>query len=198
MNGEWVDAPGRAFLTTLRKNLGENLPIVAEDLGVITPGVEALRDDFGFPGMKILHFAFDSDRANPFLPFNYTNCNAVVYTGTHDNDTTVGWFQARSPEEQKRVTDYLGCVCNEGIHWSLIRLGMGTVANLAIFPLQDILGLGTDSRMNLPGTADGNWGWRYREDFINSWITEHLGWITELYGRRVYHPPKIEDRRNNP
>ena len=194
INGEWVDAPGRAFLTTLKENLGENLPIVAEDLGVITPGVEALRDDFGFPGMKILHFAFDSDRANSFLPFNYTNRNAVVYTGTHDNDTTVGWFQGRSPEEQKRVTDYLGCVCEQGIHWSLIRLAMGSVANLAIFPLQDILGLGNESRMNLPGTAEGNWGWRYREEALNRWMTEHLGWLTELYGRRVYHSPKTEEQ----
>ncbi len=196
INGEWVDAPGRAFLTALKTNLGENLPIVAEDLGVITPGVEALRDDFGFPGMKVLHFAFDSDRENPFLPFNFTNHNAVVYTGTHDNDTTVGWFNARSAEEQKRVVDYLGCVCNEGIHWSLIRLAMASVANVAIFPLQDILGLGNDSRMNLPGKADGNWGWRYREDSLNNWITEHLGWVTELYGRRIYYEvknPKIEE-----
>ncbi|MEB3310599.1 MAG: 4-alpha-glucanotransferase [Snowella sp.] len=190
VNGDWVDAPGRAFLTTLQESLGGNLPIVAEDLGVITPSVEALRDDFGFPGMKILHFAFDSDRANPFLPFNYVNRKSLVYTGTHDNDTTVGWFTARSPEEQKRVTDYLGCVCNEGIHWSLIRLAMGAVANTAIFPLQDIFGLGTESRMNLPGKADGNWGWRYQEEYLNDWITGHLGWITELYGRRVYHPPK--------
>lgn len=196
INGKWVDAPGRAFLTALKINLGENLPIVAEDLGVITPGVEALRDDFGFPGMKVLHFAFDSDRENPFLPFNFTNHNAVVYTGTHDNDTTVGWFNARSPEEQKRVIDYLGCVCNEGIHWSLIRLAMASVANVAIFPLQDVLGLGNDSRMNLPGKADGNWGWRYREDSLNNWITEHLGWVTELYGRRIYcevKNPKIEE-----
>jgi 4-alpha-glucanotransferase len=133
MNGMWVKAKGRQFFNLLQEKLGD-LPIIAEDLGVITPEVEALRDDFGFPGMKILHFAFDSDRANPFLPFNYANRNCIVYTGTHDNDTTGGWFEARSDEEKARVTDYLGCVCPEGIHWSLIRLAMSSPANQAIFP----------------------------------------------------------------
>lgn len=193
INGEWITAPGQEFFTALKNALGDNLPIVAEDLGVITPEVEALRDDFGFPGMKVLHFAFDSDRANPFLPFNYVNRNCLVYTGTHDNDTTVGWFTQRSPEEQKRVTDYLGCVCNEGIHWSLMRLALGSVANLTIFPLQDVMGLGNEARMNLPGTAEGNWGWRYTPEMLHPWLSEHLGWLTELFGRRIYHPPKSVD-----
>lgn len=187
-NGEWYPAPGREFFRVLQAELGDNFPIVAEDLGVITPEVEALRDEFNFPGMKILHFAFDSDRANSFLPFNYTNRNAVVYTGTHDNDTTLGWFNGRSPEDQQKVINYLGCVCSEGIQWSLIRLASSSVANLAIFPLQDILGLGNEARMNLPGTAEGNWGWRYHPDLLNPGIAGHLGFITELYGRRIYHP----------
>jgi 4-alpha-glucanotransferase len=186
--GDWYPAPGREFFQVLRERLGDNLPIVAEDLGVITPEVEALRDDFGFPGMKILHFAFDSDRANVFLPFNYTNRNAIVYTGTHDNDTTVGWFDGRSPEQQQTVINYLGCVCSEGIQWSLIRLASSSVANVAIFPLQDILGLGNDARMNLPGTAEGNWGWRYHPDQLTPGLAGHLSFITEMYGRRIYHP----------
>jgi 4-alpha-glucanotransferase len=185
MNGEWIDAPGEAFFAALYAALG-TLPIIAEDLGVITAEVEALRDQFAFPGMKILQFAFDSDRANPFLPFNFTRRNAVVYTGTHDNDTTVGWFQARSPEEQQRVIDYLGCVCPEGIHWSLIRLALGSVANLAIFPLQDLLGLGSEARMNTPSTIEKNWDWRYLPDALSQEIGNHLGQLSELFGRRIY------------
>jgi 4-alpha-glucanotransferase len=185
IEGEWLEAPGEAFFNLLKQRLG-GLPIVAEDLGVITPEVEALRDQFGFPGMKVLQFAFDSDRANPFLPFNYVNRNCVVYTGTHDNDTTMGWFTARSPEEQARVVDYLGCVCPEGIHWSLIRLALGSVANQAIFPFQDLLGLGNDARLNTPSVADGNWGWRYRSEAVNSQVSEHLKYLTHLYGRAPY------------
>lgn len=183
--GEWMEAPGEAFFKRLKEELGE-LPIIAEDLGVITPEVEELRDKFEFPGMKVLHFAFDSDRANPFLPYNYANHNCVVYTGTHDNNTTVGWFAHRSFEEKARVTDYLGSICPEGIHWSLIRLAMGSVANQAVFPLQDVLGLGENSRMNTPGLADGNWTWRYRPEMLTPDLTEYLRFITELYGRIVY------------
>ena len=183
MKGKWVEAPGEAFFRLLKADLGE-LPIVAEDLGVITPEVEALRDQFNFPGMKILHFAFDSDRANPFLPYNYVKRNCVVYTGTHDNNTTVGWFYDRSPEEQARVVDYLGCVAPKGIHWSLINLALSSVANTAIFPLQDILGLGGDAKMNTPSQAEGNWEWRYRPEALqDDGIREHLKYVTYLYGR---------------
>ena len=182
MKGKWLKAPGEAFFYLLKEDLGE-LPIVAEDLGVITPEVEALRDKFSFPGMKILHFAFDSDRANPFLPFNYVNRNCVVYTGTHDNNTTLGWFYERSPEDQSKVTDYLGCLCPEGIHWGLIRLAMGSVANAAIFPLQDILGYGADTKMNTPSKAEGNWEWRYRGDVLSEGLSAHLKYLTYLYGR---------------
>ncbi len=182
IEGEWIDAPGDALFTVLAEKLGK-LPIVAEDLGVITPEVEALRDKFQFPGMKILQFAFDSDRANPFLPFNYIRRNCVVYTGTHDNDTTVGWYVERSIEEQARVNDYLGCTVPEGIHWSLIRLAMGSVANTAIFPLQDIFGLDTDARMNVPSVAEGNWSWRYSKEMLIPWLSNHLKHLTYLYGR---------------
>ncbi len=183
MNGKWLEAPGEAFFQLLQEDLGE-LPIVAEDLGVITPEVEALRDKFDFPGMKILHFAFDSDRVNPFLPYNYVNRNCVVYTGTHDNNTTVGWFYDRSLEEQARVVDYLGCVSPKGIHWSLINLALSSVANTAIFPLQDIFGLGTEGKMNTPSQAEGNWEWRYHPDTLNDrGLREHLKYVTYLYGR---------------
>jgi 4-alpha-glucanotransferase len=187
INGKWYEAPGEALFTLLREKLG-TLPIIAEDLGFITPEVEALRDKFKFPGMKILQFAFDSDSANSFLPFNYVNHNCVVYTGTHDNDTTVGWFKARSPEAQARVVDYLGCICPEGIHWSLIRLALGSVANLAIFPLQDILGLGSEAKMNSPSTANDNWEWRYRQEALTEELSDRLKHLTNLYGRA----PQIE------
>ncbi len=180
--GKWIKAPGEAFFTELKAQLG-SLPIIAEDLGLITPDVEYVRDLFGFPGMKILQFAFDSDRDNIFLPYNYLNRRCVVYTGTHDNDTTVGWFSGRSEEEQARVIDYLGCVGSRGIHWSLIQLALSSVANLAIFPLQDILGLGTNARMNKPGQAENNWDWRYRDDTLNQSISGHLAYLTYLYGR---------------
>ena len=183
MNGQWFTSPGDQFFSILKQELGE-LPIVAEDLGVITPEVEALRDKYGFPGMKILHFAFDSDRSNPFLPYNYVNHNCVVYTGTHDNDTTLGWFEKRSFEDKQKVVDYLGCIGEKGIHWSLISLAMSSVANVAIFPLQDILGLGSWAKMNTPSTVENNWTWRYSYDDLNEGLRGHLAYITYLYGRK--------------
>jgi 4-alpha-glucanotransferase len=185
MEGEWLKAPGEKFFEILAAELGP-LPIVAEDLGVITPEVEALRDKFEFPGMKVLHFAFDSDRANPFLPYNYTNRNCVVYTGTHDNNTTVGWFEARSHAERARVTDFTGGICKEGIHWTLIRLALSSVANLAIFPIQDLLGLGSGAKMNTPGTVVDNWCWRYQPNALTPDLSELLKSLTILYGRAPY------------
>ncbi|MGF1589912.1 MAG: 4-alpha-glucanotransferase [Pleurocapsa sp.] len=182
MNGTWLDAPGDEFFQMLEKQLGK-LPIVAEDLGVITPEVEALRDKFGFPGMKILQFAFDSDRSNGFLPYNYHNRNCIVYTGTHDNNTTVGWFNERSPEAKSQVIDYLGCLCEDGIHWAMIRLALGSVGNTAILPFQDILGLGTDAKMNTPSQPTGNWGWRCRAEAFNDELSGRLQYLTHLYGR---------------
>ncbi len=182
MHGTWLDAPGEEFFQLLGKQLGK-LPIVAEDLGVITPEVEALRDKFEFPGMKILHFAFDSDRANGFLPYNYTNRNCVVYTGTHDNNTTIGWFKERSPEAQARVVDYLGCLCDDGIHWAMIRLALSSVGNTVVLPLQDILGLGTNAKMNTPSQPTGNWGWRCRVEAFNDELSGRLKYLTYLYGR---------------
>lgn len=188
VNGEWREAPGEEFFQVLQHKLGR-LPIIAEDLGVITPDVEELRDQFNFPGMKVLHFAFGSGTDNPFLPFNY-NRNAIVYTGTHDNDTTQGWFQQLSDWERGRLMDYLGCTTGAGIHWDLIRLAMGSVANQAVFPLQDLMGLGSDARMNFPGVATGNWGWRYRPDMMTQEICDRLRHLTHLYGRAMHNRPR--------
>jgi 4-alpha-glucanotransferase len=189
MNGTWLEAPGAKFFTLLEKQLGK-LPIVAEDLGVITPEVEALRDQFNFPGMKILQFAFDSDRANGFLPFNFSNRNCIVYTGTHDNNTSVGWFYERSPEAQAKVVDYFGCLCEDGIHWALIRLAMASVGNISVLPFQDILGLGTDAKMNTPAQPEGNWGWRCRKEAFNDELSGRMKYLTYLYGRS---PRRRED-----
>ncbi|HHP7230950.1 MAG TPA: 4-alpha-glucanotransferase [Xenococcaceae cyanobacterium] len=183
VKGKWIEAPGEDFFQLLNQKLG-TLPIVAEDLGLITPEVEALRDKFNFPGMKVLQFAFDSDAQNPFLPYNYVSPKCVVYTGTHDNNTTIGWYKQRSPLEKARVIDYVGCECPERkINWSLIRLALSSVANGAVFPLQDILGLGSEAKMNTPGTAEKNWRWRYRPEALSSELSESLKHLTILYGR---------------
>ncbi|OUL30672.1 4-alpha-glucanotransferase [Nostoc sp. T09] len=181
INGEWLKAPGEELFETIKQNLG-TLPVLAEDLGVITPEVEALRDKFEFPGMKVLQFAFGSDPGNPFLPFNYPR-NAVVYTGTHDNDTTLGWYNQASDWEKQQVLLYLGCLSTEGIHWDLIRLALSSIANQAIIPLQDVLGLGTDARMNFPSIAEGNWEWRYPQSALTEELGQRLKILTTLYGR---------------
>jgi 4-alpha-glucanotransferase len=182
INGSWIEAPGAALLSMIKAKLGQ-LPIIAEDLGIITPEVNALREKFDFPGMKILQFAFDSGPDNPYLPFNYEGRNWVVYTGTHDNNTTVGWFEARDPGAQAHVSTYLGHISPEGIHWDLIRLASSSVANQVITPVQDLLGLGSNARMNLPGQAEGNWNWRYRSDSLDESVSDRLRQVTEYYGR---------------
>jgi 4-alpha-glucanotransferase len=189
--GQWVAAPGRELFTAIRKALGE-LPIIAEDLGVITPDVVALRDDFGFPGMRILQFGFGGDTKNIDLPHNYIP-NVVAYTGTHDNDTTVGWFRSvagegstRTAKQIKRERTFcLNYLNTDGkdIHWEFIRAVFASVANTAIVPLQDVLGLGTEARMNLPNSTEGNWSWRYTQGALTSNVASRLKELTELYGR---------------
>lgn len=180
-HGEWVEAPGDAFFEALKQELGA-LPIFAEDLGTITPEVEALRNRFKFPGMKILHFAFSEDDTHPYLPFNYDR-NFLVYTGTHDNDTTVGWYEQLKDKERDNVLTYLGCVSSEGIHWDMIRLAFSSIANFAVIPLQDILGLGTEARMNVPGRQAGNWEWRYQANALTSECCDRLKHLTQFFGR---------------
>ena len=181
MNGNWVEAPGDLFFQMLDRQLGK-LPILAEDLGVITAEVEALRDKYEFPGMKIVHFAFGGEPSNPYLPFNYSR-NCVVYTGTHDNDTTVGWYEKLSDHERRDLWNYLGCISDQGIHWDLIRVAMSSVAVLSILPLQDLLGLGTEAKMNTPGQGEGNWGWRYRSEMLSDEIRDRFATLTHLFGR---------------
>ena len=189
--GQWVEAPGKELFTAIRKTLGE-LPIIAEDLGVITPDVVALREEFGFPGMRILQFGFGGDSKNIDLPHNYVP-NVVAYTGTHDNDTTVGWFQSVAGEgstrtaeqierERKFCMDYLN-TDGEEIQWDFIRSVLASVANTAIIPLQDLLGLGTEARMNLPNSTEGNWAWRYQPGALTDKIGARLKQLSELYGR---------------
>ncbi|KYC44176.1 4-alpha-glucanotransferase [Scytonema hofmannii PCC 7110] len=181
INGEWLKAPGEELFEAIKLRLGK-LPIMAEDLGLITPEVEALRDKYEFPGMKILQFAFGSDAGNPFLPFNYSR-NFIVYTGTHDNDTTISWFNQATEYEKQYVLNYLGCLSPEGIHWDFIRLAMNSVANQAIIPLQDVLGLGGEARMNFPSKAEGNWDWRCTSGSLTKEVSQRLQTLTRLSGR---------------
>jgi 4-alpha-glucanotransferase len=190
-NGRWVDVPGKELFTALKASIGE-LPVIAEDLGVITPDVEELRDGFGFPGMRILQFAFGGDASNHDLPHNYLK-NCVAYTGTHDNDTTVGWWlseagagSTREADEISRERDYcLQYLDSDGgeIHWDFIRAVWASIANTAIAPLQDLLGIGTEGRMNLPASTAGNWQWRLIEGSVTPGMVERLRKLTTIYGR---------------
>jgi 4-alpha-glucanotransferase len=189
--GAWVNVPGRELFTAIKDALGD-LPIIAEDLGVITPDVEALRDDFGLPGMRILQFAFGGDTLNHDLPHNYIK-NSVVYTGTHDNDTTVGWFTSvagagstRDSEQIERERQFcLNYLNTDGreIHWDFIRAVLSSVADTAIIPLQDLFGLDNDARMNLPNSTSGNWAWRYQAGALTDEVGERLKRLTQVYGR---------------
>lgn len=179
--GEWRTGPGRAVFDAIAADLGE-LPIVAEDLGHITPDVRALRDALGYPGMKILQFAFGGDGAHEYLPHNF-GPDCVVYTGTHDNDTALGWWHAARPAERAYAGSYLACDARD-VHWALIRAACNSVARLAMFPLQDVLGLPGSERMNTPGTTGGdNWRWRFCWDQVDGEPARVLGLITAASGR---------------
>jgi 4-alpha-glucanotransferase len=184
INGRWVEAPAEDFFNRLLKRLPK-LPIIAEDLGVITPDVREIMHRFDLPGMKVLLFAFGDNLAtNPYIPHNLPR-NCVIYTGTHDNNTVRGWFeQEAAPETKERLVRYLGReVSVEQIHWELIRLAMMSVANMAIFPMQDILGLGEEARMNRPATTQGNWQWQLVPEQLTAALAKELREITEVYGR---------------
>jgi 4-alpha-glucanotransferase len=178
--GEWVKAPGRELLTALREALG-GLPLIAEDLGIITPPVEALRDDFHLPGMRILQFAFGGEVENRFLPHNFER-NTIVYSGTHDNDTTVGWHHTLQPHERAFLERYYPGVGHD-VAWNLMRLAWSSVADYAVAPLQDVLSLGTEARMNFPGKPAGNWGWRFTTGKVHQGVIDRLADLTALYSR---------------
>ncbi len=180
INGRWVKGPGAALFSGLRDALGD-LPIIAEDLGLITPEVDALRAAFDLPGMKVLQFAFGDNATNMYLPHNYEQ-STVVYTGTHDNDTTIGWFHTAPQHERENVQRYLGRDGRD-IAWDLIRLAQMSVADMAVFPLQDVLRLDGHARMNTPGRADSNWTWRYTADQLNDGLAFGLRVLTVTYGR---------------
>ncbi len=186
-NGEWVKAPGEHFFETLHSHFG-HLPFIAEDLGVITPEVEALRDSNKLPGMKILQFAFNPlgggrlEVENPYLTHNYVE-NCAAYTGTHDNDTTRGWYSKLSPETRDIVRRYLSC-SDESVPWHMVRAVMASIARYAIIPLQDVLNLPTEARMNTPGTCGvENWSWQLTKEQLNSEITKTLINMTAPFGR---------------
>jgi len=181
VNGHWVPGPGTAFFAFIKGALGE-LPIIAEDLGHITDDVLELREAFSLPGMNVLQFAFASDAGNPYLPHNLAH-NSVIYTGTHDNDTTVGWFKTRETQEREDCLRYLGPT-DEPIHWALIRLAYRSVADLAITPLQDVLGLGSEARMNTPGKLGNNWSWRFELEQILPRYRAKLNEMALTYARK--------------
>jgi len=180
VHGAWVPGPGATFFAAIKNSLGE-LPFIAEDLGVITPEVEKLRDHFHLPGMKILQFAFDSDAANPYLPHNHVP-NSIIYTGTHDNDTTRGWLETLSPKVLQRMYDYLGLPGTEPVQ-DMIRTALMSVSKVAIIPLQDLLELPTEARMNRPGVALGNWSWRYQAEQLEKGLADHYANLLKRYGR---------------
>lgn len=191
VNGKWVEVPGKDLFETLKVSLGE-LPVLAEDLGTITPDVHDLRDGLGFPGMRVLQFAFGGTSDNTHLPHNYVH-NTVVYTGTHDNDTVVGWFKAQAGEgttlnaehieyERRFCKKYLHST-GKDIHWDFIRAALASVADIAIIALQDLLGLESSARMNLPASEEGNWGWRFKSGALTGKLSSKLKEMTETYGR---------------
>ncbi len=182
IGGKWVKAPGKALFTAIEKELGKGLPIIAEDLGIITPEVEELRDAFDFPGMKVLQFAFDATDESSFLPHQFTSTNCVCYTGTHDNNTTKGWYAEASEYSRDKVRRYMNTDGNS-VHWDFLRTCFGTIATYAVVPMQDILGFGKEGRMNTPGEAMDNWSWRYREEMLTEGLAEGLYQVTKLYGR---------------
>ena len=180
--GRWVPAPGLELFEALRDDLGAELPFIAEDLGLITDDVVALRDALGLPGMRILQFGFDGDPEHPYLPHNFVP-GCVVYTGTHDNDTTVGWYRSTDPATQDRFRRY---VARDGGDpaGDLVRLALGSVADTCVVPMQDVLGLGADCRMNVPGTVGPhNWTWRLTEDQLTDAHADQLAALTIMYGR---------------
>lgn len=185
MNGEWIKGPDAKFFEALKAAVG-SLPVMAEDLGIITPEVERLRDQFNFPGMRILQFAFGGDPNNAYLPHHYIQ-NCVVYPGTHDNDTALGWWQAAGDHEKWHVAEYFGCTHPDqiqNISWEFIRVALASVGDLAILPMQDVLGLDGRARMNDPRYNEGQWRWRFTDtNLLSSEVSERLSKLTRMYSR---------------
>jgi len=183
IKGKWTKGPGKALFAAFKKKFGE-LPIIAEDLGIITSAVESLRTGFRLPGMKVLHFAFDPKTPSEYVPHMYTDSQTVVYTGTHDNDTTVGWYDSATEEEKDYLRRYMN-ISGEDVAWDMIRLAFSSVGIFAIVPIQDIMSLGAEDRMNLPGSAMGWWKFRYTKDMLREEYQDKLVYLSELFHRNV-------------
>lgn len=181
-NGRWVKGPGIEFFDELKKKFGKNMPIIAEDLGHLTPAVFKMHKQTGFPGMKVLQFAFDSREESEYLPHNYIK-NCVVYTGTHDNDTIMGWLKSAAPEDVRNAHNYLNYPNDEGFNWAMIKAAMMSVADTCIIMMNDLIGLDSSGRINVPSTVGTNWKWRIKSECINEWLAEILYENTRLYGR---------------
>lgn len=180
-NGQWKQGPGMDLFCELEKKLGK-LPIIVEDLGFLTPSVHKLLKDSGFPGMKVIQFAFDSREESDYLPHTYTN-HCVVYTGTHDNDTVMGWMKTAPKASVKYAKEYLNLTKEEGYNWGMMRAAWSSVADMAIVPMQDILGLGSEARINTPSTLGNNWKWRATPEQIDTKIAKKLHHYMQMYGR---------------
>ncbi|MDO8825176.1 4-alpha-glucanotransferase [Methylophaga sp.] len=183
MEGEWGKAPGEALFKKLVSEFGE-LPLVAEDLGIITAEVTALREQFAMPGMKILQFAFGGDADNPYLPHKHCN-DSITYTGTHDNNTSLGWYDEIDEATRQHLHQYIG-PSDEAMPWLLIREALKSVSQLSVIPMQDLLELGSEHRMNVPGTIDGNWKWQFEWNMLPQGCSENLRQLNQLYGRIIY------------
>ena len=188
-NGEWKEGPGMDLFKVLEKKLGK-LPIIVEDLGFLTPSVIKLLKDSGFPGMKVVQFAFDSREDSDYLPHNYPK-NCVVYTGTHDNDTVMGWMKTAPKSAVKFAKEYLNLTKEEGYNWGMMRAAWSSVADMAIVPMQDILGLGSEARINTPSTIGENWKWRATADQIDNSIAKKLRKCMKMYAR--LNEPEVEE-----
>ena len=191
-NGRWVKGPGRSFFEALACELGEDMPIIAEDLGIITPEVEELRDAFGLPGMKVLQFAFEDSSESSYLPFLYDE-NCVCYTGTHDNDTALGWYLGTTQECRDRADRYMNSAGGR-ISWDFIRTAVASVARYALYPMQDVLGYGGDCRMNVPGKAKGNWEWRCTSQAMAPELADELRRLCRIYGRDLDRLLRLQEK----
>ncbi len=179
--GHWEKGPGYDIFKVMKEKIGKK-PVIAEDLGFLTPSVISLVKKTGYPGMKILQFAFDSREESDYLPHNYSN-NSVVYTGTHDNDTTMGWYGSLNRQDKAFAKRYLNIKAKKEIYWEFIRAALSSVADTAIIPVQDYLGLGSEARVNMPSTLGNNWKWRLRDGQLNDSLAERIREMTKLYGR---------------
>ena len=187
IRGKWVKGPNTDLFKSFKQEFGNDLPIIAEDLGVITPDVRKLLSYTGFPGMKVLQFAFSGDSANSYLPHNITK-NSVVYTGTHDNDTIIGWLKSSDTDTVKQAKDYFNYQNDNGFNWAMIKSALGSVADTCIIPMADFMGLDSTARINTPSTLGDNWSWRIDGGCINDWLANIIKENTVLYGR--YNPSR--------